>query len=55
MGKPSDNVIRSWLDLPTHHGGIHDMGIWYFGVNKKMCWVNVTMHIGILFLFMDNV
>jgi hypothetical protein len=27
VGKRLDNVLRKWLDLPTQHGGIHDMDI----------------------------
>jgi hypothetical protein len=40
-------------DIPSNsHGGIHDMDIWYFGVNARMHCVDVAMGIGTLVLFM---
>jgi hypothetical protein len=29
MGKIMDDELRCWIEIPTHHGGIHDMDIWY--------------------------
>jgi hypothetical protein len=55
MGKSLDNVLRHWPDLPTHHGGIHDMNIWYSRVNARMHCVDVAMIIGTLVLFIGKV
>ena len=46
MGKILDDVLRNWLDLPTHHGGIHDKDMWYSRVNERMHYVDVVMGIG---------
>jgi hypothetical protein len=48
IGKSLDDVLRHWLDLPTHHGGIHDIDMWYSGVNARMHCVDVAMGIGTL-------
>ena len=40
-----DDVLNHWLDLPSHHGGIHDMFMWYYVVNAWMHCVDVTMGI----------
>jgi hypothetical protein len=47
-------VVRCWLDFPTHHGGMFDIVVWYFGGNTRMHCGNVTMGIGTLveFIFM---
>jgi hypothetical protein len=45
IGEKLDDVRRHWLDLPSHHGGIHDMDMWYFGVNGRMRCVDVAMGI----------
>jgi hypothetical protein len=55
FGNSLDDVLRHCLHLPTHHGRIHDMDIWYFGVNARMHWVNVAMGIGTLVLFIGNI
>jgi hypothetical protein len=34
-GKSSNDVLRHWLDLPTHHGGIRDIDMWYSGINAR--------------------
>jgi hypothetical protein len=41
-------VLTRWLDLPTHHGGIHDMDMWYFEANERMNCVDMAMGIGAL-------
>jgi len=43
MGKILNNVSRCWPNCPTHHGGTHDMNIWYYGVDARMHGVDVTM------------
>jgi hypothetical protein len=48
IGKSLDDVLRHWLDLPTHHGGIHDIDMWYSGVNARMHCIDVAMSIGTL-------
>jgi hypothetical protein len=35
IGKSSDDVLRRWPDLPTHHGGVHDIVMWYYVVNAR--------------------
>jgi hypothetical protein len=41
-----DDVLRHWIDLPIHHGGMHDRVMWYYGVNAGMHCVDVAMGIG---------
>ena len=41
-----DDVLSRWLDLPTHHGGMHDIVMWYYVVNAWMHCVVVAMGIG---------
>jgi hypothetical protein len=38
----------SWQDLPTHHGGMHDIFMWYCVVNAGMHCIDVTMGIDTL-------
>jgi hypothetical protein len=47
-GKNHDDVLRCWIDLTTHHGGIHDLHMLYYGVNARMHCVNVAMSIDTL-------
>ena len=46
--KSLDDLLRHWLDLPTHHGGIHDMDMWYSRVNARMHYVDMAMGIDTL-------
>jgi hypothetical protein len=46
MGKNLDDVLRLLLDLPTHHGEINDLDMWYFEVNARMHSVDVATGIG---------
>jgi hypothetical protein len=39
-------VLRCWPDLPTHHGGMHDIVMWYCVFNAGMHCVYVVMGIG---------
>jgi hypothetical protein len=48
IGKKLDDVSRRWLDLPTHHGGIHELHMWYSRINGWMHCVGVAMGIGTL-------
>jgi hypothetical protein len=48
IGKSLNGFLRHWLNCPTHHGGIHDMGMWYSRVNASMHCVDVAMGIGTL-------
>jgi hypothetical protein len=50
-----DNVLRHGIDLPTQHGGKHDMNIWYYGINATMHCVDVVGIIGTLVLFIGKV
>ena len=50
-----DDVLNRWLDLPTHHGGRHDIVMWYYVVNAWMDCVDVTMGIGTLIATLLNV
>jgi hypothetical protein len=43
-----DDVSRHWPDLPVHHGGMHDIVMWYYGFNARMHYVDVAMGIGTL-------
>jgi hypothetical protein len=43
-----DDVLIRWLDLPTHHGGMHDIVMWYYVVNAWMHSVDVARGIGTL-------
>jgi hypothetical protein len=36
LGRLLDDVLRHWIDLPTHHGGIHDTKMWYSRINERM-------------------
>jgi hypothetical protein len=36
IGKCLDDVLRHWLDLPIHHGGMHDLEKWYSEINVRM-------------------
>ena len=47
-----DDVLNCWSDLPTHHGGIHDIFMWYYVVNAWMHCVDVTMGIGTLIVIL---
>ena len=50
-----DDVLRRWLDIPTHRGGMHDIFIWYYVVNAWMHCVDVTMGIGTLIIILLTV
>jgi hypothetical protein len=50
-----DDVLNHWPDLPTHHGGIHDIVMWYYVVNAWMHCVDVTMGIGTLIVILLTV
>jgi hypothetical protein len=41
-------VLRHWSDLPSHHGGMHDIIMWYYAVNAGMHCVDVAMGIDTL-------
>ena len=41
-----DDVLRHWLDIPTHHGEMHDIFMWYYVFNAWMYCVVVAMGIG---------
>jgi hypothetical protein len=43
MGKSLDDALRHEIDLPTHHGGIHDIDMWYSIVNARIPCVDVSM------------
>jgi hypothetical protein len=47
-----DDVLRHWPDLPTHHGGMHDIVMWYYVVNARMHCVDVAMGIGTLIVIL---
>ena len=47
-----DDVLNRWLDLPTHHGVIHDIVMWYYVVNAWMHCVYVNMGIGTLIVIL---
>jgi hypothetical protein len=40
-----DDVLRHWPELPTHHGVVHDIVMWYYLVNAWMHCVNEAMGI----------
>jgi hypothetical protein len=40
-----DDVLRHWPYLPTHHGGMHDIVMWYYVVNAWVHCVVVAMGI----------
>jgi hypothetical protein len=42
-----DDVLSRFQDLSTHHGGMHDIVMWYYVVNAWMHCVDVAMGIGI--------
>jgi hypothetical protein len=44
--KSLDDLMRHFIDLPTHHGGIHDMDMWYSEVNARIHYGYVAMGIG---------
>jgi hypothetical protein len=46
--KIPNDVLRCWLDLPTHHGGIHDVYMWNSRFNVGVHCVDVAMGIGTL-------
>jgi hypothetical protein len=48
IGKSSDDVLRHWPDIPTHHGGVYDIVMWYYVVNVGMHCVDVAMGIDTL-------
>jgi hypothetical protein len=50
-----DDVLNRWIDLPTHHGGIHDIVMWYYVVYAWMNYVDVTMGIGTLIVILLTV
>jgi hypothetical protein len=52
IGKSSNNVLRCWLDLPSHHGGMHGIDIWYYVVNAGMHCVDVAMGIDTLMVIL---
>jgi hypothetical protein len=37
-----DDVLNRCPDLPTHHGGIHDIVVCYYVINAWMYFVDVT-------------
>jgi hypothetical protein len=43
IGEELDDELKCCVYLPTHHGGIHDMDIWYSRVNVRMYCVDVAM------------
>jgi hypothetical protein len=47
-----DDVLSHCLDLRTHHGGMHDIVIWYYVVNAQMHCVDVAMGIGTLIVIL---
>jgi hypothetical protein len=55
MGKSLDNMLRCWLNFPTHHSGINNMDIRYFEVNARMHCVDVAMGIDTSVLFIGKV
>jgi hypothetical protein len=48
MRKRLDDVLRQCLDLSTHHGGIHDIYMWYSEFHARMHCFYVAMSIGTL-------
>jgi hypothetical protein len=50
-----DDVLNHCLYLPSHHGGIHDIVMWYYVVNAWMHCVDVTMGIGTLIVILLTV
>jgi hypothetical protein len=36
LGRWLNDVLKHWLDFPTHHGEIYDIGIWHFLMNARM-------------------
>jgi hypothetical protein len=50
IGKSLDNALRCGIHLPIHHGGIHDMDIWYYRFNVRIHCLDVAMGIGTLVL-----
>jgi hypothetical protein len=49
FGKIWYDVLKHWLDLPTHHGRIHDIYMWYSKINTRMHCVDMAMYIGTSF------
>ena len=49
-----DDALSRW-PVPTHHGGIHDIVMWYYVVNAWMHYVDVTMGIGTLIVILLTV
>jgi hypothetical protein len=47
-----DDVLRLWLDLPSHRGGMHEIVVWYYAVNEMMPCVDMTMGIGTLIIIL---
>jgi hypothetical protein len=47
-----DDVLSHWPDLPTHHGGMHDIVMWYYVANAWMHCVDVAMGIGTLIVIL---
>jgi hypothetical protein len=50
-----DDELKCWLELPIHHGGIHNMDIWYSEVSARIYCVDVAMGIGTLVLFIGKI
>jgi len=53
IGKSLEYVLTHWLHLPNHHGGIHDMDMWYFKVNARMDSIDVVMGIDSWFYLVE--
>ena len=50
-----DDVLRRWLDLTMHFGGMHDIVMWYYVVNAWMHCVALAMGIGTsIFILFSN-
>jgi hypothetical protein len=47
-----DDVLNRWPNLPTHHGGIHDIFMWYYVVHAWMHCVYVVMDIDTLIVIL---
>jgi hypothetical protein len=43
-----DDVLNRWLYLPTHHGGIHEIVMWYYVVQ---CMDALCNYVHFVFLY----
>jgi hypothetical protein len=40
-----DDVLRHWPNLPTQHGGMHDIVMWYYVADAWMHCIDVSIGI----------